>query len=54
MTLIEGAHIQCSLRPHPALERVMHLLPQNMLVSGAETIPGVVPPTEDVGKKHLI
>ncbi|MGH0154034.1 UNVERIFIED_CONTAM: hypothetical protein FKN15_026339 [Acipenser sinensis] len=48
MTLIEGAHIQCSLRPHPALERVMHLLPQNMLVSGAETIPGVVPPTEDV------
>ncbi|KAK1159555.1 nephrocystin-4 isoform X1 [Acipenser oxyrinchus oxyrinchus] len=48
MTLIEGAHIQCSLRPHPALERVMHLLPMNMLVSGAETIPGVAPPTEEV------
>ncbi|KAJ8386877.1 hypothetical protein AAFF_G00165780 [Aldrovandia affinis] len=47
MTLIEGAHLQCSLKPHPALEPAMRFLPPNTLVSGAESIPGVVPSCGD-------
>ncbi|XP_039611926.1 nephrocystin-4 isoform X1 [Polypterus senegalus] len=48
LTLIEGAHIKYSFCPHPALEQVMHLLPQNLLVSGSDTIPGVVQPVADI------
>uniref|UniRef100_A0A8C7GNK4 Nephrocystin 4 n=1 Tax=Oncorhynchus kisutch TaxID=8019 RepID=A0A8C7GNK4_ONCKI len=40
---IDGAHLVCSLKPHPALAPAMHLFPQNMLVSGDENIPGVTP-----------
>ncbi|XP_066547535.1 nephrocystin-4 [Amia ocellicauda] len=49
VTRIEGAHIQYTLQPHPALETVMHLLPQDMVVSGAEEIPGVVPSSDVSG-----
>lgn len=43
LTPIDGAHLVCSLKPHPALAPAMHLFPQNMLVSGDENIPGVTP-----------
>uniref|UniRef100_A0A4W3GNG7 Nephrocystin 4 n=1 Tax=Callorhinchus milii TaxID=7868 RepID=A0A4W3GNG7_CALMI len=57
MTLIEGSHILYLLRTHPALEKVMHLVPENMLISGVETIPGIVQPyggTNDALKKPRI
>ncbi|KAI1892585.1 hypothetical protein AGOR_G00135100 [Albula goreensis] len=43
MSVIEGAHLQYTLKPHPALETAMLFLPENVLVSGTESIPGVVP-----------
>ncbi|KAG7472796.1 hypothetical protein MATL_G00112680 [Megalops atlanticus] len=49
VTLIEGTHLQYSLKPHPALESVMHLIPPNVLVSGTEDIPGVSPSSDDTG-----
>ncbi|XP_041712170.2 nephrocystin-4 isoform X2 [Coregonus clupeaformis] len=53
---IDGAHLVCSLKPHPALAPAMHLFPQNMLVSGDENIPGVTPsPTGDsLLKPHMV
>ncbi|XP_078498754.1 nephrocystin-4 isoform X2 [Lissotriton helveticus] len=42
ITLIENCQIQYSLREHPPLDAVTHLFPENMLVSGRETIPGVL------------
>ncbi|KAJ8257602.1 hypothetical protein GJAV_G00187540 [Gymnothorax javanicus] len=47
MTPIEGTYLQFSLKPHPALEAAAHLLPPNTLVSGAQSIPGILPPTGD-------
>ncbi|KAG7226930.1 hypothetical protein INR49_022225 [Caranx melampygus] len=38
---IDGAHLDCVLRRHPALASMMHLLPENVLVSGDEDIPGL-------------
>ena len=29
------------IKPHPALNSVMHLFPENLLVSGDENIPGL-------------
>uniref|UniRef100_A0A8P0SZG7 Nephrocystin 4 n=2 Tax=Canis lupus familiaris TaxID=9615 RepID=A0A8P0SZG7_CANLF len=43
MTLIESCSLQYTLKPHPLLEPVFHLLPQNLLVSGLQHIPGLVP-----------
>uniref|UniRef100_A0A674EM24 Nephrocystin 4 n=1 Tax=Salmo trutta TaxID=8032 RepID=A0A674EM24_SALTR len=56
LTPIDGAHLVCSLKPHPALAPAMHLFPQNMLVSGDENIPGVTPsPTGDsLLKPHMV
>ncbi|CDQ81153.1 unnamed protein product, partial [Oncorhynchus mykiss] len=53
---IDGAHLVCSFKPHPALAPAMHLFPQNMLVSGDENIPGVTPsPTGDsLLKPHMV
>ncbi|XP_078414346.1 nephrocystin-4 isoform X3 [Cetorhinus maximus] len=54
MTLIEGSTIFYSLSSHPPLMEASHLIPENMLVSGTETIPGVVAPfkqTSNVLKK---
>ncbi|XP_041655501.1 nephrocystin-4 [Cheilinus undulatus] len=38
---IEGARLDCVIKNHPALVSVMHLLPENVLVSGDENIPGL-------------
>ncbi|XP_045659472.1 nephrocystin-4 isoform X3 [Ursus americanus] len=43
MTLIESCSLQYTLRPHPLLEPVFHLLPENLLVSGLQHIPGLLP-----------
>uniref|UniRef100_A0A4W4GL90 Nephronophthisis 4 n=1 Tax=Electrophorus electricus TaxID=8005 RepID=A0A4W4GL90_ELEEL len=49
-TVMEGTQLLYSLQPHPALTPIMHLLPPNILVSGHDLIPGVLPPTDDTGK----
>ncbi|XP_004863801.1 nephrocystin-4 isoform X2 [Heterocephalus glaber] len=43
MTLIENCSLHYTLRPHPALEPAFHLLPENLLVSGLQPIPGLLP-----------
>nr|XP_024653974.1 nephrocystin-4 isoform X2 [Maylandia zebra] len=49
LKIIEGAHLACVLKKHPALDSVLHLFPENVLVSGEENIPGLVAsPTGDV------
>ncbi|XP_039697970.1 nephrocystin-4 [Pteropus medius] len=49
MTLIESCSLQCTLRPHPALEPALHLLPENLLVSGLQPVPGLLPAHGDTG-----
>ncbi|XP_053776238.1 nephrocystin-4 isoform X2 [Desmodus rotundus] len=49
MTVIENCSLQCTLRPHPALEPAFHLLPENLLVSGLQHIPGLLPAHGDTG-----
>ncbi|KAM9475251.1 LOW QUALITY PROTEIN: nephrocystin-4 [Clarias gariepinus] len=46
LSAIEGTQLLYSLQPHPALNPIMHLLPPNIMVSGNELIPGVLPPTD--------
>lgn len=48
---IDGAHLDCVVRRHPALASMMHLLPENVLVSGDENIPGLI--ASPAGKVHL-
>uniref|UniRef100_A0AAY4BCM5 Nephrocystin-4 n=1 Tax=Denticeps clupeoides TaxID=299321 RepID=A0AAY4BCM5_9TELE len=46
-----------TLQPHPALLPVVHLIPQNVLVSGHESIPGVAlapGETDALRKPHLL
>ena len=43
LSALEGSHLDCVLKGHPALGPAMHLLPQNTLVSGSEDIPGLEP-----------
>lgn len=50
MTLVESCSLQCTLRPHPALEPALHLLPENLLVSGLQLVPGLLPAHGDTGK----
>ncbi|TSN76506.1 Nephrocystin-4 [Bagarius yarrelli] len=49
LSAIEGTQLLYSLQPHPALNPIMHLLPPNIMVSGHELIPGVLPPTDGTG-----
>ncbi|KAK3540324.1 hypothetical protein QTP70_029590 [Hemibagrus guttatus] len=49
LSVIEGTQLLYSLQPHPALNPIMHLLPPNIMVSGRELIPGVLPPTDSTG-----
>ncbi|XP_023555227.1 nephrocystin-4 isoform X2 [Octodon degus] len=49
MTLIENCSLRYTLRPHPALEPIFHLLPENLLVSGLRPIPGLLAAHGDVG-----
>ncbi|XP_070696158.1 nephrocystin-4 [Pempheris klunzingeri] len=45
---IDGAHFDCTIKNHLPLVSVMHLLPENVLVSGDENIPGLAAsPTGD-------
>lgn len=47
---VEGAHLECVIKHHPALDSIMHLLPANVLVSGDENIPGLA--ASPAGKCH--
>nr|XP_040049231.1 LOW QUALITY PROTEIN: nephrocystin-4 [Gasterosteus aculeatus aculeatus] len=48
LTTIDGAHLDCAVKNHQALVSVMHLLPENVLISGKEKIPGLAAsPTGD-------
>ncbi|XP_026108771.1 nephrocystin-4-like [Carassius auratus] len=46
LSVMEGSQLLYSIQPHPALTPIMHLLPPNILVSGHDSIPGVVPSTD--------
>ncbi|XP_051525966.1 nephrocystin-4-like [Myxocyprinus asiaticus] len=57
LSVMEGSQLLYSIQPHPALTPIMHLLPPNILVSGHDSIPGVVPPTDGTDalrKPHLL
>ena len=41
LKIIDGAHLDCAVKNHPSLLSVMHLLPENVLVSGDDNIPGL-------------
>ncbi|XP_036112740.1 uncharacterized protein LOC118626842 [Molossus molossus] len=43
LTVIESCSLQYTLRLHPALEPAFHLLPENLLVSGLQPVPGLLP-----------
>ncbi|KAI5610314.1 nephrocystin-4 isoform X2, partial [Silurus asotus] len=49
LSVIEGTQLLYSLQPHPSLNPIMYLLPPNIMVSGHELIPGVLPPTDSTG-----
>ncbi|XP_075046122.1 nephrocystin-4 isoform X2 [Mixophyes fleayi] len=57
MTLIEKSHIQYNVRIHSGLQDLTHLLPPNILLSGSETIPGLIQGRDETGdalrKPHL-
>uniref|UniRef100_A0A673MR80 Nephronophthisis 4 n=1 Tax=Sinocyclocheilus rhinocerous TaxID=307959 RepID=A0A673MR80_9TELE len=46
LSVMEGSQLLYSIQPHPALIPIMHLLPPNILVSGHDSIPGVVSSTD--------
>ncbi|XP_060707897.1 nephrocystin-4 [Hemiscyllium ocellatum] len=46
MTLIEGSTILYSFSTHPPLMEASHLIPENMLIAGSETVPGLVAPSK--------
>ncbi|XP_056895840.1 nephrocystin-4 isoform X2 [Takifugu flavidus] len=48
LAAVEGAHLECVIKKHPAMDPAMHLLPENVLVTGDENIPGLLSsPTGD-------
>ncbi|XP_062855133.1 nephrocystin-4 isoform X2 [Trichomycterus rosablanca] len=47
LSVIEGTQLLYSLQPYPVLSTIMHLLPPNILVSGHDLIPGVLPTTDN-------
>lgn len=52
--MIENCSLQCSLRPHPALEPAFRLLPENLLVSGLQRVPGLLPAHGDTGEGRFV
>lgn len=48
---IDGAHLDCVVRRHPALASMMHLLPENIFVSRDDNIPGLT--ASPTGKVHI-
>ncbi|NXG46759.1 NPHP4 protein, partial [Psilopogon haemacephalus] len=49
LTVMEKSHLQYALKTHQPLEMVFHLLPENLLVSGLQTLPGLLPARGDTG-----
>ncbi|RMB91669.1 hypothetical protein DUI87_31899 [Hirundo rustica rustica] len=49
MTVMEKSHLQYALKSHQPLEAVFHLLPENLLISGMQTVPGLLPAHGDRG-----
>ncbi|XP_030145123.4 nephrocystin-4 [Taeniopygia guttata] len=49
MTVMEKSHLQYGLKSHQPLEAIFHLLPENLLVSGLQTVPGLLPARGDTG-----
>ncbi|XP_027745168.1 nephrocystin-4 isoform X2 [Empidonax traillii] len=47
LMVMEKSHLQYSLKPHQPLEMVFHLLPENLLISGLQTVPGLLPACGD-------
>lgn len=47
---MDGSRLHCSLQPHPLLEAVYHLLPENTLASGVQKIPGMFTAHEGMHK----
>ncbi|KAM6240978.1 nephrocystin-4 [Porphyrio hochstetteri] len=43
LTVMERSHLQYTLKPHQPLEMIFHLLPENLLVSGLQNVPGLLP-----------
>lgn len=50
LAAVEGAHLECVIKKHPAMDPAMHLLPENVLVTGDESIPGLL--SSPTGKSH--
>ncbi|XP_059722684.1 nephrocystin-4 [Haemorhous mexicanus] len=49
MTVMEKSHLQYVLKSHQPLEAIFHLLPENLLISGLQTVPGLLPAHGDTG-----
>uniref|UniRef100_A0A8D2M443 Nephrocystin 4 n=1 Tax=Zonotrichia albicollis TaxID=44394 RepID=A0A8D2M443_ZONAL len=49
MTVMEKSHLQYGLKSHQPLEAIFHLLPENLLISGLQTVPGLLPARGDTG-----
>ncbi|NXR17397.1 NPHP4 protein, partial [Cinclus mexicanus] len=47
MTVMEKSHLQYALKSHQPLEAIFHLLPENLLISGLQTVPGLLPARGD-------
>lgn len=47
---MEKSHLQYALKPHQPLEMIFHLLPENLLMSGLQTVPGLLPARGDASK----
>ncbi|XP_057895445.1 nephrocystin-4 isoform X2 [Melospiza georgiana] len=47
MTVMEKSHLQYGLKSHQPLEAIFHLLPENLLISGLQTVPGLLPARGD-------
>lgn len=53
LKIIDGAHLDCVVKNHPSLLSVTHLLPENVLVSGDDNIPGLTAsPTGELYTYH--
>ncbi|KAM6046344.1 nephrocystin-4 isoform 2-T3 [Chlamydotis macqueenii] len=42
LTVMEKSHLQYALKPHQPLETIFHLLPENLLMSGLQNVPGLL------------
>ncbi|XP_018864294.1 nephrocystin-4 isoform X2 [Parus major] len=49
MTVMEKSYLQYALKSHQPLEAIFHLLPENLLISGLQTVPGLLPARGDTG-----